>query len=296
MKPNPMALSFDIEDWFTVRNMREVINESEWDNQEYRIEIGVNYILEQLNLRNIKATFFILGWVAQRSPELVAKIHQHGHEIASHGHSHKPIDLMTPKEFREDLQKSITLLEEITGEKIKGFRAPSFSLTKKTAWAIEIMKELGLEYDSSIFVTSHPDYGVIDFPEEIVNMNGLIEVPMIKGKLLSRKIPVNGGGYFRLFPYAITKNALLNNNAQSPMVLYFHPWEFDKDQPRAPMSPLKRFRHYVGLSDNRLKFERLLDDFDFCTIRELIENSPVKSLERNPLLPQLGPEPLTHLS
>lgn len=273
---SPFALSFDIEDWFTVRNMRGHIPEQSWDQQDYRVSIGVDYILAELDRHQINATFFILGWVAERSPELVREIHRRGHEIASHGYSHKPIDLMTPEEFRSDLARSLDILSELTGEKIKGFRAPSFSVTEKTAWSLEIMQELGLEYDSSIFVTTHPDYGVSTFPERLARIDRLVEVPIVSGRLFGRRLPANGGGYFRLLPYQLTKKALENH--PGPAVLYFHPWEFDHDQPRVALSPLKKFRHYVGLKQNRTKFARLLQDFRFCAIRDQLALTDLETL------------------
>ncbi|UOF01841.1 XrtA system polysaccharide deacetylase [Bdellovibrio reynosensis] len=268
---NPIALSFDIEDWFTVRNMRELINENEWHNQENRLNIGVDFILEELAKKNIKATFFVLGWIADNYPEVVRRISDQGHEIACHGYNHTPIDLLTPESFKEDLTKALTHLENVTGKKIKGFRAPSFSVTQKTSWALPIMKECGLEYDSSIFVTSHPDYGIQDFPTIQTEVNGMTVLPLKKSPLLlGANIPVCGGGYFRMLPYALTKAALRKDLEKGPALMYFHPWEFDPGQPRVKLPPLKRFRHYVGLNSNREKFVQLLNDFEFTTMENLL--------------------------
>ncbi len=283
---NPkIALSFDIEDWFTVRNMRHLIDESSWDQQEYRVHIGVDYILDQLEKHNTIATFFILGWVAQRSPELVLKIASKGHEIASHGHSHTPIDLLTPETFEADLVKSIEVLEGITGQKIEGFRAPSFSITHETSWALDILKKHHLRYDSSVFVTVHPDYGIQDFPVEMTLLhNGLLEVPMRKSHIMGTKIPVCGGGYFRMLPYPLIKAALSKGLKDGPTVMYFHPWEFDPNQPVVGLKGMKKFRHYVGLSKNRQKFERLLNDFEFTSIKDLIDkNESFGSYQFNPV-------------
>lgn len=267
------ALSFDIEDWFTVRNMRELIDEKTWHEQEYRVHVGIDYILEQLEKRQIKATFFILGWVAQKSPELVQKIASKGHEIASHGFSHTPIDLMDAKSFEEDLVKSLEILERLSGQKVKGFRAPSFSITKKTAWALDILNKHQLKYDSSVFVTYHPDYGVQDFPTHITKLsNGLVVVPMKKSSFLGAQLPVCGGGYFRMLPYVLVKRSLSKERSDQPTVLYFHPWEFDPGQPKVGLKGLKKFRHYVGLDKNREKFEKLLEDFSFTTIDDLINS------------------------
>ncbi|XGC79503.1 XrtA system polysaccharide deacetylase [Bdellovibrio bacteriovorus] len=267
---NPIALSFDVEDWFTVRNMRGLVSDDQWHAQESRIHVGVNFILEELSKKNIKATFFILGWLADNHPEIVKSISDQGHEIACHGYQHTPIDLLTPQSFKQDLSKSITSLERVTGKKIKGFRAPSFSVTEKTAWALPIMKECGLEYDSSIFVTSHPDYGVQDFPTVQTAVGGMTELPLKKSPLFGTQIPVCGGGYFRMLPYALTKAALKKDLQKSPAIMYFHPWEFDPGQPRMALPPLKRFRHYVGLNSNRGKFIQLLNDFEFTTMENLL--------------------------
>jgi polysaccharide deacetylase family protein (PEP-CTERM system associated) len=266
-----IALSFDIEDWFTVRNMRDFFKLEDWDQQELRVRIGLDFILSELEQKNIKATFFILGWIADKCPQLVKDIDLAGHEICTHGYSHTPIDLLTPESFEEDLKKSIDSLFAITGKKVKGFRAPSFSITKDTLWAIDILKRNGIEYDSSIFSIVHPDYGINNFPTAMTYVNGLLEVPMRKGKLYGANIPVCGGGYFRLLPYALIKSALRQTLNKESFVMYFHPWEFDPDQPKIGLSKFKKFRHYVGLNSNRKKFQNLLNDFNFTTIEDLIK-------------------------
>jgi polysaccharide deacetylase family protein (PEP-CTERM system associated) len=267
-----IALSFDIEDWFTVRNMRDVFKLEEWDQQELRVRIGLDFILEALEKKNIKATFFILGWLADKCPQIVKDIDNAGHEICSHGHSHTPIDLLTPDQFENDLKMSIDSLRGITGKKIKGFRAPSFSITKKTFWAIDILKKHAIEYDSSIFSIIHPDYGINHFPTGITDLGGILELPMKKGDFFGASIPVCGGGYFRLLPYSLIKSSLNQTLKNESMIMYFHPWEFDPDQPRIGLSKLKRFRHYVGLGSNRHKFLNLLNDFEFTTIESMIKS------------------------
>lgn len=272
-KPNTIALSFDVEDWFTVRNMREVIQDKDWDAQQLRVDIGLNFILKELAERNIKATFFVLGWIADRCPQVVIDIAHAGHEVASHGYSHTPIDLMTPEEFAADLKKSLVAIERITGRKVKGYRAPSFSITKKTAWALEIIKKCGLEYDSSIFSTIHPDYGINNFPTNITSIRGLLEVPLRKGNFYGAEVPVCGGGYFRMLPYTLIKSTLKQTLKSESLVMYFHPWEFDPAQPKVDLPALKKFRHYVGLGSNKEKFISLLNDFNFTTIANLISGS-----------------------
>lgn len=275
----PIALSFDIEDWFTVRNMRSVIHESQWPEQESRVKVGLDFILETLDIAQIKATFFILGWVAERTPELVSAIYQKGHRIGSHGYNHTPLDLMTPHQFESDLKKSIQLLESICPKgTIEGYRAPSFSITKNTAWAFKVLENQGIKYDSSVFVTTHPDYGITDFPRKICKVGGIIEVPLKKSTLMGGQIPVCGGGYFRMLPYSFTKTALLNDlKSNEQVVMYFHPWEFDPGQPRVTLPLLKSFRHYVGLTQNQNKFRQLIQDFSFCPIEDLIaQNAPIQ--------------------
>lgn len=267
---NKIALSFDIEDWFTVRNMRESLNNQNWDDLEFRVDIGLDFILDELEKRNIKATFFVLGWVAEKAPQLINKIALKGHEIGTHGFSHTPIDLMTPEEFRVDLDKSIKIIEAITGVKVKGFRAPSFSVTKDTIWALDIIKELGLAYDSSVFSTVHPDYGINNFPTKVTELKDLIEVPMKKGNFYGLKLPFCGGGYFRMLPYFVIKNSIKQTIQKESFVMYFHPWEFDENQPRVNMPAFKKFRHYVGLKSNRKKFTKMLDEFEFTTVDDLI--------------------------
>lgn len=265
-----IALSIDVEDWFTVRNMRELFDHSDWDDQEVRVHIGLDFILAELAKKNIKATFFVLGWLADRAPELIKAIDMAGHEIASHGYSHTPIDLLTPKCFEEDLKKSIDALFRITGKRIKGFRAPSFSITKETFWAIEILKKHGVEYDSSIFSITHPDYGINDFPTNLTDLGGVLEMPLRKGRFFGCNIPVCGGGYFRMLPYGLIKSTLKQTLKNDSLLMYFHPWEFDPNQPRVGLSKFKKFRHYVGLEANRQKFTRLLEDFEFTTVEKLI--------------------------
>jgi polysaccharide deacetylase family protein (PEP-CTERM system associated) len=276
----PIALSFDIEDWFCVRNMKELYPLPKWENLEPRVIEPVNFILTELKNRDIKATFFTLGWIAEKYPELVKKIAADGHEIATHGYSHKPIDLMGPSEFEEDLKKSIQVLESITNKKIRGFRAPSFSVTKKTYWALSVMKKCGIEYDSSIYPTKHPDYGISDFPQKIQNIQvsskdfgeEIVEYPLTSFNIFGKKLPISGGGYFRLYPYWLSSFLLRRVNRKRDCILYFHPWEFDYYQPRIKLPLTKKFRHYVGLKSNPKKFKKLLRQFKFTTVENILKN------------------------
>lgn len=288
---NKIALSFDVEDWFTVRNMREFFDYKDWNKQESRLHVGMDFILDELEKRNIKATFFILGWVAQQCPDLIKKIASQGHEIGSHGYSHTPIDLLTKESFENDLIKSLNALSAVTGKKVRGFRAPSFSITRKTLWALNILKRNGVEYDSSIYSTIHPDYGINNFPVNISDVDGILEVPLRKGRFFGLDLPMNGGGYFRMLPYFLTKLSLKQTLKYDPMVMYFHPWEFDPHQPKLGLGWFKKFRHYVGLNSNRDKFKKLLDDFEFITIEEMIEQQEkVVPIGEEFLL--LGPAPI----
>lgn len=264
------VLTFDVEDWFCVRNMRDAIPFARWDEQELRIGEGMGFILEALRARGIRATFFVLGWIAERAPELVRAIAAGGHEIATHGYSHQLVDTMTPETFRRDVERSLEILRPLTNGPVRGFRAPSFSVTEKTLWALDILQASGLAYDSSVYPTRHPDYGIPGFGTEPRRIGGLWEVPMTTVSLAGIGVPVSGGGYFRLLPYPITRQLLRRAACRGPLVLYFHPWEFDERQPRVDLPRLRRFRHYVGLSRNRRKFQRLLDDFSFTTMEEYL--------------------------
>lgn len=267
-----VALTLDVEDWFCVKNMMSLVNPDMWGTGLFtlRVEESTNYILEQLARRNIKATFFVLGWVAERCPSLIKKIVAEGHEIGSHGYSHIPVNKMNEETFREDLLKSLQIISSISGIKIKGYRAPSFSIHPNMTWAFRVLRECGIDYDSSVFPIHHPDYGAADFEGGIQTINGIIEVPMTTVNIAGFKIPSAGGGYFRLFPYWIFRKLLKRAAKTQKSIVYFHPWEFDLEQPRLALPVLKRFRHYVGLRKNREKFERFLDEFSFCRVCDLL--------------------------
>lgn len=266
-----VALSFDVEDWFQVLNMQEKIPPERWSLCEGRIWEGMEFILEELEKRQIRATFFVLGWIAERHPEMLKRLAAGGHEIASHGYGHRPLHQLGPEGFRRDLERSLSLLRALSGQEIKGYRAPSFSITKQTLWALPILKEAGLLYDSSIFPIRHPDYGILDFGSRPRRLSeGLIALPMTVLKQGPWTWPTPGGGYFRLLPWALSASLLKKQLAEGlTPILYFHPWEFDGAQPRVPLPLLKRFRHYVGLRANRQKFCELLDSFSFCTLEDV---------------------------
>ncbi|MBI2521707.1 MAG: polysaccharide deacetylase family protein [Bdellovibrio sp.] len=285
---NTIALSFDIEDWFCVQNMKEIFPFKKWNLCELRVYESTNYILKTLNERNIKATFFVLGWVAERIPDLVLNIAKQGHEIATHGYSHTPINHMTRNEFQKDTEKSLSLLQDIVGRPIYGYRAPSFSITKNTLWALDILRELGIKYDSSINPIKHPEYGIVGFNQEIHFVNGILEVPLAASSLWGVEIPISGGGFFRLYPYWFFKMMLRKKSSNGHAVTYFHPWEFDSKQPKIKLPLSKKFRHYIGLEKNKNKFEKFLNDFEFVPICQLINGHlPLMiSHEKGPKLDQ----------
>ena len=261
-------LTIDVEDYFQVSAFEKVIDPKSWDTYPSRVERNTQIILDLLDQRNIKATFFIVGWIAERHQELVRKISDQGHEIGCHSYWHRKVYDLTPDDFREDTYRSKSLLEDITGKPVYGYRAPSYSITNKSLWAFDILADLGFKYDSSIFPTYHDNYGIPDAPrfEYDLEDQGITEYPISTVKVMGRNLPISGGGYFRLFPYSITRSALkqINKRENRSFVFYMHPWEFDPGQQRIKnASPLSRFRHYVNLKTTQDKFKKLLDDFQF---------------------------------
>ena len=261
-------LTIDVEDYFQVSAFEKVIDPKSWDTYPSRVERNTQIILDLLDQRNIKATFFIVGWIAERHPKLVRKISDQGHEIGCHSYWHRKIYDLTQDDFREDTYRSKSILEDITGKPVYGYRAPSYSITNKSLWALDILAELGFKYDSSIFPTYHDNYGIPDAPrfEYDLEDQGMTEYPISTVKIMGRNLPISGGGYFRLFPYSITRSALkqINKRENRSFVFYMHPWELDPEQQRIKnASPLSRFRHYVNLKTTQAKFERLLNDFQF---------------------------------
>jgi polysaccharide deacetylase family protein (PEP-CTERM system associated) len=268
------VMSVDVEDWFCVHNLSRLIPYADWDKCESRVERSTVRLLDLFGKHGVEATFFVLGWVADRFPDLVREIERRGHEVATHGYSHQLLTSMRPEEFRADLQRSLVALARTTTQEVRGFRAPSFSLTKRTLWAIDILRESGIQYDSSVFpVGFHPDYGIADAdlrPHRLAN--GLTELPMGVAEVLGLRIPCSGGGYFRLYPYAVTRALMRMCNQQGrPVMFYLHPWEADPGQPRVSgLSWSKRFRHYNSLDRTEERLESLLTDFTFTSARELL--------------------------
>jgi polysaccharide deacetylase family protein (PEP-CTERM system associated) len=260
------GLSFDIEDWFQVENLRSAIARADWERLPRRVEANTRKILEILRVRDVKATFFFLGWIAERCPQLVREVVSDGHEIASHGYGHELIYEMTPASFREDLRRSKGLLEGMTGAPILGYRAPGFSITPRSMWALDVLRDEGFLYDSSVFpISGHDRYGFAGCDTQPFRWpNGLLETPLAVSKLLNIALPIAGGGYFRLLPYSYFRVLLKRLNAKGhPFTFYLHPWELDPHQPRIPVPFLYRFRHYVNLDRTSARLTRLLSEFAF---------------------------------
>jgi polysaccharide deacetylase family protein (PEP-CTERM system associated) len=265
------AVSFDVEEYFHALNFRRVLERAPRGTLERRVERGCHRILDILSRCSTRATFFVLGDVAVRIPKLVRAIAGLGHEIASHGMTHRTAFELGGKGFCDEARESKMRLEDMTGAKVTGFRASTFSITRKSLWALDILAEEGYGYDSSIFPVYHDRYGIPDFPTHPVTLKGgLIELPPMTLKIFNLNLPLGGGGYFRLFPGCLTRLGVRRMNAASrPAVLYLHPWEFDPEQPRHGLGGLKTFRHYVNLSRTSGRLEALLRRHAFDTMNRI---------------------------
>lgn len=272
------ALTVDVEDYFMVSAFSDIVKFDEWNNYESRVEKNVYIILDTLEKFSTKASFFILGWLARRYPKLVRDIYEAGHEIASHGYNHKVLYNLSPAEFRDDIKVSKKILEDIVGDRIYGYRAPSYSISKTTLWALDILVEEGFIYDSSIFPIFHDIYGFPGSkrsPHMIQTGSGsIMEFPPSTIRILGINIPVAGGGYLRLLPFEFIKYSIkrLNEKEKTMAVIYFHPWEIDVDQPRLKACLKSRFRHYINLHKTLSKIEGLLKNFKFKPLKSLYFN------------------------
>jgi len=271
------ALTIDVEDYFHVQAFADVISSAHWDEYPVRVERNTFRLLEILGRRNVKATFFILGWVADRCPALVRAIVDSGHEIGSHGYGHRMLTRGSQANFREDLIRAKSTIEDQTGSRVTCFRAPSYSITSKTLWALEILAEFGFEYDSSIFPIRHDYYGIPDAPRfphywSLKSGARLLEFPPSTVRILGINVPIAGGGYLRLLPYKVTAWAIrrLNQKEDQPAMVYLHPWEIDPDQPRLAASWRSRFRQYQNLQTTEKKLMRLLDDFSWAPMSKVL--------------------------
>ena len=266
------AMSFDIEDYFQVSNFESLVSFEDWGGYESRVERNTDKILEVLADHDSHATFFVLGWVAEKFPRLVDKIATAGHELATHGDRHQLVYRLTPEEFRQDLRRSIDLIEQAGGQQVLGFRAPSFSITSENPWALDVLQEEGLKYDSSIYPIRHHRYGMPRAPLAPHEIRpGFIEFPMATSRWAGMRFPVAGGGYFRIFPYFFIRWGLKRINKEGrPFVFYLHPWEFDPDQPRLNASLQARFRHYRHLDRTEPRLRSLMKEFEFSTVRRIL--------------------------
>ncbi len=276
--PIANALTIDVEDYFQVSAFAPYIARSDWDQRECRVERNMQRILAMLAERQVRATFFTLGWIAERYPQLVRDIVAGGHELASHGYGHQRASELDRQAFHDDVARAKGVLEDIGGRAIKGYRAPSFSIGPANLWAFDTLLQTGHRYSSSIYPIAHDHYGMPDAPRFAhVTAQGLLEVPITTLRLGKRNVPSSGGGYFRLLPYAVTRWMLrqVNRRDQESAIFYFHPWEIDPAQPRiAGIDAKTRFRHYVNLESNEAKLARLLDDFRWGRMDEIFLDRP----------------------
>ncbi|WKZ32617.1 MAG: DUF3473 domain-containing protein [Thermodesulfobacteriota bacterium] len=273
------ALTIDVEDYYMVTGFADRVRFEDWPKFESRVAMSTRKVLALLSRYGVKATFFVLGWVAENDPRLVREIHSEGHEVACHGYNHRLIYDTTPDEFREDIRKSKRILEDISGRPVAGYRAASYSVTKKTLWALDILMEEGFLYDSSIFPIHHDRYGIPDacrFPYEIKRNGGaLMEFPPSTLRLLGQNLPVAGGGYLRLLPSWLTRAAAkkINSKERKPVIFYIHPWEVDEGQPRLKVGSLSAFRHYTNIKSTSAKLEGLMREFSFRPLSAFLDGN-----------------------
>lgn len=271
------ALTVDVEDYFHVAAFSKQIDPATWDSFTLRVERNTHRLLDLFAEYGVRATFFVLGWVAERCPNLVREIGEQGHEIACHGYSHQLIYTQDPEIFREETIRSKGCLEQQAQCEILGYRAASYSITRNSQWALDILANLGFKYDSSIFPIRHDRYGMPGSPRwpyliKTPNGNQLVEFPPSTLKIGGHTLPVGGGGYFRIYPYQFTRFALnyINKSEKQPFMFYLHPWEIDPGQPRIRSSWLSTFRHYTNLNGCRKSLRQLLRDFQFTTAQDIL--------------------------
>ena len=262
------GLSVDVEDWFQVGAFEKVIARGTWDSLECRVEANCDRVLALFDVANIKATFFTLGWVAERFPGVMRRIVEQGHELASHGWDHARVFTLDPASFAEDLRRARGTLEDISGQAVTGYRAPSFSIDARNPWAHEVLAREGYAYSSSVAPIIHDHYGWREAPRfafRPVAGSPLVEIPVTTAEFAGRRFAAGGGGFFRVLPYALTRFAIRQVNAEGhPAAFYFHPWEVDPDQPRVAQAPLRsRLRHYTNLSGMEAKLRRLAGEFEW---------------------------------
>jgi polysaccharide deacetylase family protein (PEP-CTERM system associated) len=271
-KPIVNMMTVDVEDYFQVSAFDHNVSRDRWDSLESRVSRNTERLLELFSGAGVTATFFVLGWVAERFPALVSQIAANGHELASHSYAHRLVYDLSPAAFKEDLHRAKAVIESASGAPVLGFRAPSYSITAKSLWAFDVLIAEGYRYDASVFPIHHDRYGISDaprFPNLVERKEGALwEFPGSTVRVGGQNLPIGGGGYFRLLPYAVTRSAIarVNTVEKRPVMFYLHPWEIDPTQPRIKTSVVSRFRHYQNLSKTEGRLRRLLSDFSFDSV------------------------------
>jgi len=273
------AMTVDVEEYFQVSAFEHHVSRSQWDSYQSRVVRNTERLLDIFQAAGVRATFFVLGWVAERHPTLVRRIAEAGHELGSHGFSHRLVYEQTPSEFRHDLRQSRAAISDAASAPVHGYRAPSFSITGRSLWALDIIREEGFTYDASIFPIHHDRYGLPSAPRHFHAIQGsagtLWECPGSTVRFAGANLPVAGGGFFRLLPYAWTRwgIARLNRVERRPAVFYVHPWEIDPEQPRIRASFASRLRHYTNLDKTEPRLRRMLSEFQFAPLGQVLEDS-----------------------
>ncbi len=277
VQPNVLnAMTIDVEDWFQVQAFAGTISRNDWDSIPTRVEANTERFLQMFAEAGVNATFFTLGWVADRHPALVRRIVDSGHELASHGYAHRLAHEQSPDEFREDVNRARRVLEDVAGVVVRGYRAPTFSINTHNLWAFDVLADEGYAYSSSIFPIRHDLYGMPEasrFPHRVAG-GRLLEIPMTTVRIGARNLPCSGGGYFRLLPYGLFRAGLRRFNTQDRArgMFYTHPWEIDPGQPRVESAPaMAKFRHYVNMSHTAARIGRLLKDFAWGRVDQVFE-------------------------
>jgi polysaccharide deacetylase family protein (PEP-CTERM system associated) len=290
--PLPCALTVDVEDWFQVSAFDHVFTREDWDTLELRVEANTRRLLDLFDEFEVKGTFFVLGWVAERCPALIRDMHAAGHEVASHGYEHRLVSSLDPERFRADLQRAKQALTAAAPVDIVGFRAPSFSITPDSLWAFDVLREEGYTWSSSVFPVRHDRYGLPSFPRQPVLLEdyagrSIWEFPMTTWRVLGRNLPVAGGGWMRALPPGVMHRALRAAQQEGvPTILYLHPWEIDPDQPKVPqVGRSARFRHYLNLEQTLPRLRRLLTEFQFGPVRDALAAVRARGLVAAPMRP-----------
>jgi len=279
------AMTIDVEDYFQVSAFEHAIRPADWDGIAPRVEANTGRLLDMFEQHNVTATFFILGWVAERFPELIQRIAAAGHEIASHGYMHQRATAQTPAQFKQDITSTRKLLQDLTGAAVVGYRAPSFSFNRTNDWVYDVLSEAGYRYSSSVYPVAHDHYGIPDAPRfRYSAANGIDEIPLTTLQINGKNLPISGGGYFRLYPYAFTRWAIrrFGKIDEHPYIFYMHPWEVDPNQPVMGDISLKtKFRHYLNLARVEKRLGRLLSDFEWAPIDKVYGYQDSVTVDRN---------------